>query len=121
METKLFEIRDRMTMIPVLAIKMGGRTEEERYLLARSGFGRSVEAQDQYVMLVQIVGGEGKAQSDPEGWPHNPRTYHLAHNYILREWEKLKSGDVVCIEFISGERDKPKTSERVSFPYPTKD
>lgn len=119
METKLFEIRDRMTMIPVLAVRLGGRTEEERYFLARSGFGRTVEGQKEYVMMIQIVGGDGTAKSDPFEWSANPRTFQMAHSFILRDWDTLKSGDVIDVEFLNGEKPTPKVSERIEHPeYP---
>ena len=37
MNVKLLEIRDRATFIPAIAIQLGSRSEEERWLLSRSG------------------------------------------------------------------------------------
>ena len=35
-----------------------------------------------------------------------------AHLYIEKNFDALKDGDVVDVQFILGESDKPKTSER---------
>ena len=49
---------------------------------------------------------------DCYGWPSNPRTYQVAHNYIATHWSALSDGDVIDVEFILGETDTRKTSER---------
>jgi len=36
----------------------------------------------------------------------------VAHAYIEKNFHNLNSGDVIDVEFILGETDKPKTSER---------
>lgn len=50
--------------------------------------------------------------SDPYAWGQNPRTKYVAHKYIIENWDKLSTGDVVYVETILGERDTPKVSER---------
>ena len=37
---------------------------------------------------------------------------HEAHQYIRREFDNLKDGDVVDVEYILGEKPTAKTSER---------
>ena len=39
METKLFEVRDKMTMVVVMATRLTVDHPDEEYLLMRSGFG----------------------------------------------------------------------------------
>lgn len=56
MVSKIIEIRDSGTFIPALAIRLGSPNEAERYLLARSGFGRTMEDQSEYIVLCKING-----------------------------------------------------------------
>jgi len=109
MTSKTFEIRDRMTFIPVLAVQLGPGGEADRYLLARSGYGCGPAEQAEYVLLVQINGGHGAAMSDPNEW--GGRTMPVAHQYIKENFDSLASGAVVDVEFILGEKTLPSTSE----------
>lgn len=115
MNSKMLEIRDRGTFIPVLAIQLEPSGEEERWLLARAGFGRKAEAQRQYVLLCRITGGADQCTTDPYHWDRSTRTYYVAHQYIRTHWDELRSGSVVCVEYILGERTEPKSSERLTF------
>ena len=112
METKLFEIRDSATFIPVLAIRLHSTTEQESYLLSRAGYGLYPGYQGRYVILTRIVGDWLEAHSDPNEWPKG-HTLSSAHRYITDLWEELASGDVVDVEFIKGETSAPKVSERL--------
>lgn len=113
MITKTFEIRDKSTFIPVLAIKMRPGCEPDRYLFSRAGFGRSSAEQDEYIFLIKIDGGNGKATCDPYDWNASSRTMPIAHEYISKHFQELNSGEVICVEYILGERDTPKISERL--------
>lgn len=104
MEIKIIEIRDRATYIPVLAIKMISKNPVEKYHLGRAGYGEEYPL----VMLIKIDGAE--AQYDPFKW-NCKRTMFCSHQYIQKNYDKLKTGDVVDIEFILGEKPKPKKSE----------
>lgn len=112
METKIFEIRDKATFIPVLAIKLSPTCEAERYLLARSGYGREPEIQAEYVVLFKLAGGNNMATSNPHQWG-DARTMPVAHHYIIEKWDSLKTGEVVDVELILGETTSPKKSEKV--------
>jgi hypothetical protein len=114
MECKTFEIRDRATFIPVLAIRLEPSNEQDRYLLARAGYGREAETQGSYVLLCQVDGGSGHCTSDCYEW--GSRTYHVAHDFIVTHWSKLPSGAVVDVEFILGESQKMKRSEAECSP-----
>ena len=39
----------------------------------------------------------------------------IAHNYVLDHFDELEDGDVVDVEFILGETEVKKTSERLPF------
>jgi hypothetical protein len=119
MITKLFEIRDRGTFIPVIAVKAvpgrdgsGGVIESERYLLRRSGFGFD----DPCIILcrAECSGIDRNATYDPYSWGQNPRTFFVAHEHILRNFDTLESGEVIDVEFILGETATKKQSERIT-------
>ena len=118
MIAKTFEVRDRNTFIPVLAVKMQPSCEPDRYLFSRTGYGISPEAQSEYVLLMRIDGGEGKVYCDPYSWQADgTRTLFTAHQYIIKNFSWLNSGDVICVEHILGEREAPKISERLDGPF----
>jgi hypothetical protein len=130
MVSKIIEIRDSGTFIPALAIRMGSTDERERYLLARSGFGRSYEDQSEYVVLCKINGGEPcECHIDPFAWGQNPRTMFVAHMYLLNRqgelaagytykgqekhdgFDALPQGALIDVEYILGIRSEPKEPE----------
>lgn len=110
METKLFEIRDAGTFIPVLAIKLTSTNEQERYLLGRSGYGRTKEEHETYIAVCRISGDRGTFTTDPyeQG---GGRTMQFAHSYIRNHWDELISGEVIDCEFLNGETPESKVSE----------
>lgn len=113
MTEKLFELRDRGTFIPILAIRlnMGQSSERCRYLLGRAGYGTLLEEQSQHVLLMNLDYPE---RSHNSFYDWNDRTYQTAHQYIIENWSDLESGQVIDVEFILGETDKPKQSEMFS-------
>ncbi len=113
MESKLFEIRDSATFIPILAVRLTPASEAESYLLSRAGYGLDPTYQGQYIILCRIVGGELDARGTPNEWGASTRTLSTAHHYIINNWEQLTSGDVVDVEYIKGETSEPKVSERL--------
>ncbi len=113
MNSKLFEVRDDGTYIPVLAvlmIKSDGVNEAERYLLGRSGFGN--------IPLVLVVNlNTFQGQYDPYNWKGGGRTMPHAHEFITHNFDSMEPGQVVCVETILGERDTPKVSDRLAGPF----
>jgi hypothetical protein len=119
MRAKALEIRDKGTFIPALAVSMVAEqgpsisaddTQQytsQRYLLRRAGYNCNPESPF-LVMLTSLYGGR-RAEYDVFAW--NDRTYHVAHDYITKHWVELRDGDVVDVEFILGETEKPKQSE----------
>ena len=108
---KLFEIRDEGTFIPAMAVQLSPSNSEDRYLLARAGYGRKELDQGEYIWLAMLDGGEGRSGSDPYRWGGG-RTMTIAHQYIEKNWAKLTSGQVVDVSFINGESEAPKLSEQ---------
>lgn len=115
MRSKTFELRDRGTFIPILAVRLQPDNEGDRYLLARAGFGLTPEEQARYVHLVEIAGGAGKCSCDPYDWDRS-RTKQVAHAHIIEHFDALESGSVVDVEFILGLTGEPKRSERETAP-----
>lgn len=106
MKAKALEIRDEGTFIPCLAVDINPDNEGQRYLMRRVGY----PCDGRPNVIVTRLDGEGKASNDPYAW--GGRTWPVAHNYIIQQWEYLMDGDVVDVSFILGETPKPKVSER---------
>lgn len=106
-ETKVFEVRDRATFMPVLAIAVSGDSDP---LLRRAGFGP-----DPLVILIPLEHLEGACghrwQWDPHDWETQARTIPQAHIYIRDNWNFLEDGAVIDVEFILAETREPKRSE----------
>lgn len=117
MQVKLFEVRDKLTLIPVMAVLFdplmlpsNEQEEAERYLLKRSGF-----HSHKYLSLTKLADGEMVTRYEPFGWKADgTRTLFEAHRHILDNWDELASGAVIDVEFLLGERKEPKKSERLS-------
>ena len=116
MTAKLFEIRDLMTTISALAVKLESTDDAERFLLAHAGFGLTHDEQARYVVLLRLGGSSGEWTCDPHSWsPPFARTMPIAQQYINAHFDELQSGAVVDVQFILGETANPKISERVTY------
>ena len=108
MKAKALEIRDEGTFIPALAVDMNPTQDSQRYLLRRCGYACDGRPN----VILTRLDGSGKATNDPYEW--GGRTYPVAHDYIIRNWDALSDGDVVDVQFILGETTQPKISERIA-------
>lgn len=109
MEAKALELRDKCTFIAVLAVDMNPTPQNDRqyYLLRRCGYPCDGVPN---VIVTRLDGNGTHAFNDC--YQHGDRTWRVAHEWIIDHWKELSDGDVVDVEFILGERDKPKLSER---------
>lgn len=114
MEAKLFEVRDRGTLIPVLAVRLVPSSMAEEYLIARAGYGTTRDVQGRYVLVAKLNEGITQITYDPYAW-NGSRTMTAAHRYIVEHFDELKSGDVVDVEYILGESSCPKQPERTNL------
>lgn len=106
--TKLLEVRDRMTLVSVLAIRPCSGDEAERYLWGHAGYWEP----EAYTIVVKLE-GELEAHDDQFDWgPYNGRTLGQAHRYIHEHWDELASGDVVDVEYVLGEVAAPKQQQQ---------
>lgn len=110
MDVKTIEIRDRGTFIPALAVRLGPRDERDRWLCARAGYGRTEGEQSSYVLLILLT--DMRASCDPYEWG-GARTMPVAHKHLVEHWDSVANGDVVCVEYLTGERETPKVSEQL--------
>lgn len=110
---KVLEIRDRATCFSAMAIKMVPEAYHATSLvdgvdwiqiqtahLERNGYGFDYPC----VMMCNLRGG--KALYDHYEW--GDRTCYVAHKYIEKNFDTLKEGDVVDVEYILGETTQPK-------------
>jgi hypothetical protein len=114
MEVKLFEVRDRMTLIPCIAMRPEitgeGKGSRDVWLLSKAGYGKNPKDNVSYVFFTPLTGlHEHEIYCDYFTWI-NP-TLRVAHEYIQRNWLFLTTGDVIDIEFITGQSKTPKLSD----------
>lgn len=111
MKVKTFEIRDRATFIPALAVKLNAEADSinDYYLLRRAGLD-SPGSFDIYLAHLQT----GKGCIDPYAWPDSGmvRTMPVAHAYIEKHFDELETGAVIDVQFILGETLSEKQSEK---------
>lgn len=107
MKVKLFEVRDRATFIPVIAVQLNPQNEAERYLLSRSGYGKTAAEHNRYILMADLRGSV--INYDAFSWPN--RTKQEAHLYLNEHFEELENGAVIDIEYILGEKQESKKSE----------
>lgn len=108
MITKILELRDSATFIPIMAIQLNTEDAKERYLCARAGFGQTNISFNQYIYIFPLNCSKS-VNFDIYEW--SDRTYFTAHKYVIENWDKLKIGDVIDVEFILGETKVKKISE----------
>jgi hypothetical protein len=127
---KLFEYRDRATLIPMMAVRLlscnHGENDilewaegtyadraRERWLLRRAGYAQEQIEEptaEPYILLTMLT--DNTINYDPYSWG-NQRVAQL-HMHIIKNWDTLKSGDVLDLEFILGESKAPKQSEQAT-------
>lgn len=105
METKLLEIRDSGTFIPAMAIRVSA---EDGYLVRRAGFGSPL------VILIHLETME--SEYAPHDWKGMARTMPAAHQWLEKHWDEAAADSVIDVQFILGETELPKHSERLDEP-----
>jgi hypothetical protein len=105
MITKLIEIRDRATLIVALAIKLNKSSFVEGRFFDRAGYA------DGHILLMRLE--DCLTCNNPYDWNTHTsaRTMKEAHIYIERNFDSLKNGDVVDVEYVLNEVATPKSSD----------
>ena len=107
MITKCFEVRDRGTFMPVMAIKLVPDNIADELLLRASGY-----RYEEHAAIIVVYLEKGTAANSPYEWKEGgARTLPTAHSYIEKHFDEMKSGDVIDCEFITGETTELKKSE----------
>lgn len=106
METKLFEIRDSCTLYLVTATKMISEKGIEKHIIKKAGYGLSNPS----ILITDIETKE--ASTDAYSWGGG-RTMKEAHLHIKRNYDELKTGDVIDVEYLLGEKDEPLTTSYI--------
>ena len=106
METKLFELRDHGTFIPLLCIKPSDTngTAFEAKMAWRYGYKNS-----RAVIVTHLSVPQRGCKNDWSEW--GDRTYAVAHKHIEENWDTLKTGDLIDVRVLLGEAEKPCESE----------
>lgn len=110
MKALVLELRDENTFIPILAVDINPENAEQRYLMRRCGYPCNGSPN---IIVTRLMADGTPATNDPYAWPGGARTFPVAHNWIIDNWEKLTDGAVVDVRFILGETKAPCASERV--------
>jgi hypothetical protein len=112
-ETKVIEIRDRMTTIGAAAIRMWSADPIQEWYLRRVGH----PADGSSIVLMDL--NDQRATNDPYTWgtrghlnDASSRTFGIAHDYIYNHFDEIENGQVIDVEFILHETKQPKTTER---------
>lgn len=107
MESKVFEVRDRMTFIPLIAVRMNHREADERYLVRQAGWREE--------FLFGRMSNDSIALEHVARWRHCA-TLGTACEFIAQNWEALENGAVIDSEYIRGESKQPKVKQRLENP-----
>ena len=107
MKSKIFEIRDGSFYIPVLATATN--MENCDYLV--EAYHWKYANYKQYsplVIVTQINSNPLKSAYSPDEW--TSKTMQIAHEYIEENFNDLKSGAVIDIQYILGETNTKRKS-----------
>ena len=109
-EVKIFEVRDRATFMILSAMFIPSwqniKTPDSiKYLVWWAGHARDM------VIMCNLT-DPFKIETHPGAW--KDRTYSTTHQYIVDNWDGLISGQVLDVEYILGEVDTPKESQRLT-------
>jgi len=116
---KFLEVRADGYFLSMLAVgaypTIDKLNDREIWILNRAG--RS--AKHTQILLMDLV--SGASSWEPGNWTDRETT--ITHVHLLSNWKSIKSGDVIDIQYILGERKTIRLSEQVApqKPYMIKD
>lgn len=107
MEIKVLEVRDVATTMRVMAIRLADVTNDiaTTEIIKIAGYAPALSN-----MILVINLGEPRVEYSAYSW-RGSRTMRYAHEYIEENFNELKNGDVVDVEFILGETQEKKLPE----------
>lgn len=109
MKIKFFEVRDRMTLIPVMVIKLSSQKIPVGRLLERAG----IDPDQDYPTYLVVKLTEGISNYFCYDWEKNKgRTMFEFHQHIQENFDQYeKECNLVDIEYVLGESNKEKEPE----------
>jgi hypothetical protein len=111
MESKIFELRAEATLKVILAIKLSSINNKEKALLAHSGFGNSNLEVEKYFLCIAIDAGKDNDAATTDCYEHKYNEMVIAHKFINKHFDDLRTGDVIDVDFISGRHTFCKESD----------
>ena len=96
MQSKFIEIRDEMTCIAALAVRISPESLES----VEARFARKSGWEDAGTYLITL--SNPRVAYNDDAW-NGCRTMTTAHRWIKENWHKIESGDVVDVRVILGE------------------
>jgi hypothetical protein len=108
-KTKLLEVRDRATLIPVAAVKLDPLNPEDAGLLNYAGWAPGSAPVYIFDLAAEFVA------YDPYKVHDGSRTRQIAYKFIRDHFDELASGQVVDVRFILGEAPAPALPEAVAW------
>lgn len=112
MQVKLFEVRDRATMIAAIAVrasladKQGDDLDARRFLLGNAGFNGGG---DDVVFFGRL--DDMKLTYRTEDWKGS-RTMGAAAAHVAQNFDALTDGQVIDVRVLLGEEAEPARSDR---------
>lgn len=106
MNNKIFEIKERNAFVLVLCTELSSTNAYQHSALGRCGY--DVTELPAPIIMARLD-GTGRSLSYPPDW--RDRTFQAAHKHIYENWNKLKEGDIIDVEFIHGEVVTRKEAE----------
>lgn len=113
MLSKFFEIRDSATYIPAIAcrpsdLNLDMTGDLERDLAINHGVGRAGYRNSPIIILTRL----DTTETHNETWSwSSKRTLSIAHQFIQENWDELKSGSVIDVQFILKEATEIKKTD----------
>lgn len=106
-ETKVLEIRDKLTCIPALALMIhGGPGDRRDHIVWRAGFGPNG-----CVLLIHLQTSESHFETHEWNNGKGCRTMTTVHEHLMDNWAGIKDGDLIDVRVLLGEAKEPCESE----------
>lgn len=106
---KIVEIRDRATFIPALAMRMIPENGMQELLFNEIGYRSS---SDPCIILMALAQPSLASKHSDEWGNCSPRTMPTAHKWIEENYDEIEDCQVIDVEYILKEVDKPCLSLR---------
>lgn len=104
--TKFFEIRDSSTTLPLMVTKLEPVNSDEDWLIKRA-----MGSKPYPLFLVTFMSSDVSHFNIYNWGSTGARTVKTAHEFIEKNFDTLKTGDVIDVQVLLGEKETKKISE----------